>query len=139
VLIDTGAQFSCVRSDVAKFLYLTGEPCAFSLCSVVCILVDGTMCEVTDAVKLHIKLLGFSWDHEFKMYNGGPFPVILGLDFLRQTTTVVDVASKRFSFRFAPHCSGEFWDWNEEAGGDPYLQNLTAEAAAGKGCWTRGS
>jgi hypothetical protein len=26
-LVDTGAQFSCVRAEVAEFLYLTGEPC----------------------------------------------------------------------------------------------------------------
>ena len=30
-LADTGAQFSCVRSDVPEFLYLSGEPCDFSL------------------------------------------------------------------------------------------------------------
>jgi hypothetical protein len=56
-LIDTGAQFSCMRSDVAEFLYLTGETCVFYLCSVFCILADGTRCEVTDAVKLHVRLL----------------------------------------------------------------------------------
>ena len=59
-LVDTGAQFSCVRSDVAEFLYLTGEPCVFSLCSVYCVLADGTRAEVTNAVKLHVKLLDFA-------------------------------------------------------------------------------
>jgi hypothetical protein len=39
--------------------------------------------------------------------NGGPFPFILGLDFMRRTSMVVDVAKKRFSFGFAPHCVGE--------------------------------
>jgi len=28
-IVDTGAQFSCVRSDVIEYLYLTGEPCIF--------------------------------------------------------------------------------------------------------------
>jgi len=28
-LVDIGAQFSCVRSDVAEYLYLSGELCDF--------------------------------------------------------------------------------------------------------------
>jgi len=140
-LVDTGAQFSCVRSDLAEFLYLTGEPCVFSLCSVSCILADGTRCEVANAVQLHVKLLDFSWDHEFRVLRGGVFPVILGLDFLRWTSMLLDVASKSFSFGFAPQSRGQFGEWSESDGGEPYLQNLTAEvskAAAGQGCWIRG-
>jgi hypothetical protein len=87
-----------VRADVAEFLRLMGETCEFSVCSVACLLADGTRCEVSNAVKLHIKLLGFSWNHEFRVLNGGPFPVILGLDFLRKTSMVIDVGSKRFNF-----------------------------------------
>jgi hypothetical protein len=80
-LVDTGAQFSCVRTDVAEFLYLTGETCEFSICSVACVLAEGNRYEVRSAVKLHIKLLEFSWDHEFKVLNGGLFSVILEIDF----------------------------------------------------------
>ena len=80
-LINTGAQFSCIRSDVAEFLNLRGEPCVFTSCSVTCLLADGQRCEVTGSVKLHVKLLSFSWDHELKVLRGGPFPAILGLDF----------------------------------------------------------
>jgi len=80
-LIDTGAQFSCIRSDVAEFLNLWEEPCVVTPCSVTCLLADGQCCEVTEAVKLHVKLLPFSWDHEFKVLRGGLFPAILGLDF----------------------------------------------------------
>jgi hypothetical protein len=101
-LVDTGAQFSCVRADVAEFLYLTGEACEFSLCSVCCVLTDGSRSEVTNAVRLQVKLLDFAWEHEFKVLNRGPFPMILGLDFMRRTSMVVDVAKKRFSFGFAP-------------------------------------
>jgi len=57
------------------------EPCVFTSCSVTCLLPDGQRCEVTDAVKLHIKLLSFSWDQEFKVLRGEPFSAILGLDF----------------------------------------------------------
>jgi len=93
-LVDTGAQFSCVRSDVAEFLYLTEEPCSFLSSSVVCVLADGRRCEINNAVKLHVKLLSFSWDHEFKILDEGPFPAILGLDFLKHTRMRVDVASR---------------------------------------------
>jgi hypothetical protein len=72
-LIDTGAQFSCIRSDVAEFVNVREEPCVFTSCSVTCLLADGQRCEVTEAVKLHVKLLSFSWDHEFKVLRGGPF------------------------------------------------------------------
>jgi len=105
-LIDTAAQFSCIRSDVAEFIYLREEPCSFSSCSVSCLLADGQRCEVTNAVKLHVKLLSFSWDNEFKVLRGGSFPAILELDFMDRTTLLVDVVSQKFSFSFSPNFSG---------------------------------
>jgi hypothetical protein len=63
---------------------------------------------VINATKLHVKLLSFSWDHEFKGLRSGPFPAILGLDFMDRTKMLVDVASRKFSFGFAPKCSGPF-------------------------------
>jgi len=66
-LVDTGSQFSCIRLEVAEFLNLTGEPYEFRSFSVICSLANGAQCEVTDAVKLHVRLLKFSWDHEFKV------------------------------------------------------------------------
>jgi hypothetical protein len=90
---------------------------------------DGTRCDLTNSVRLHVKLLSFTWKYEFKVLNGGPFPIILGLDFLRRTSMVVDVASKRYSFRFAPQCSGEFGDRSEETGGDPFFRSLVAQVS----------
>ena len=40
-IVDTGAQFLCVRSDVAEYLSLTGDHCSFMPCSVICLLTDG--------------------------------------------------------------------------------------------------
>jgi hypothetical protein len=80
-LVDTGAQFSCIHADVAEFLFLMGEPSTFTACSVRCALADGQWCQVTNAMTLCVKLLSFSWYHEFKVLNGGPFPVILGIVF----------------------------------------------------------
>jgi len=80
-LIDTGAQFSCIRSDVAEFLYLREEPCLFTSCSMTCLLADGQRCKVTDAAKLHMKLLSFSCDHEFKVLRGVAFSCHFGSGF----------------------------------------------------------
>jgi hypothetical protein len=89
----------------------------------------GQRCEVTEAVKLHVKLLSFPWDHEFKVLRGGPFPAILGLNFLDRTKMVVDVASRKFSFGFAPSCFGTFSVSNLDIDVEPYLQNLCEEAS----------
>jgi hypothetical protein len=84
-LIDKGAQFSCILQFVAEFVYSMGEPCVFRVCSVLCYLTDGRKCNVTDAVDVHVRLLTFIRSHEFKVFKGSRFPVILGLDFLDRT------------------------------------------------------
>jgi hypothetical protein len=91
-------------------------------------LADGWRCEVTDAVKLHVKLLSFSWDHEFKILKEGIFPAIFGLDFLEKTRMVVDVAARQFSFGFAPECRGVFFKGSLVGEKEPFLQNLCDEA-----------
>ena len=77
-LVDTGAQFSCIQSDVIEYLYLRGEYCVF----LPCLLADGRKGQVSNAVKLHAGLFSFSWDHEFNVLNEGPFPAINCLYFL---------------------------------------------------------
>ena len=50
----------------------------FITCSVTCLLVDGKRGKVTNAVKLHVGFLSFSWNHELKVLNEGHFQGILG-------------------------------------------------------------
>jgi len=57
--VDTGAQFSCVRSDVIEFIYMREKPCTFSSFSVSCFQTDGQRSELTDAVKINIKFPSF--------------------------------------------------------------------------------
>jgi hypothetical protein len=57
--VDTGAQFSCVRSDVIEFIYMRGKLCTFFSFSVSCFQTDGQRSELTDAVKINIKILSF--------------------------------------------------------------------------------
>jgi hypothetical protein len=130
-LLDTGAQFSCVRSDVVKFLFHSGEPCRFLACSVPCLLADGKVSEVKDAVKLEVKILTYSWQHEFKILPMSPFPAILGLDFLQRTQMVIDVPSRRFNFRFAPDQYGSFVTGDSDGTrGEDFFQVLMSEALA---------
>ena len=123
-LVDTGAQFSCICSDVIEYLYLAGEPCKFGLCLVVCTLADGSHNKITNSVKFHLKLLKCSWEQEFKILDEGPFPVTLGLDFLTRTQVVIDVSLERFSFRFCHVCVGEFFGGSAIPAGDLLLHSL---------------
>jgi len=125
-LIDTGAQFSCIRTEVLEYLFLRGQPCKFSLCSLSYTLADGTRHRIRDAVNLHVKLLGFAWDHELKVLGGGPFPVILGLDFLCRTRMLIEVSSKQYRFGFAPDRCGTFGRTEATQEVEPYLQSLEA-------------
>ena len=80
-LIDTEALFSCVKLDVAEFLSRTGEPWKFLPCSVLCSLAYGSQREVTDAVKFFVKLLKFTWNHEFKELRRGSLSRYFGHGF----------------------------------------------------------
>ena len=126
--MDTGAQFSCVRSDVIEYLYLIGEPCSFLPCHVSCLLADRTVSQVSNAVRLHIGLLSFSWNQEFKIFNGGPFPAILGLDFSQHAQMTLDLASRSFSFAFAPDSVGSFVTEINDSGSEPFLHELCMKA-----------
>jgi hypothetical protein len=126
-LVDTGAQFSCVTSGVAEFLYLTGESRDFKSCALSCLLADGRRCQITDAVRLHVKLLSFSWDHEFQILKEGPFPAILGLEFLTRTRMMVNAASRTFSFDFAPDCIGSLSVRDGTRENEVWLQSLCDE------------
>ena len=107
---------------------MRGDPCEFLSFSVTCTLADRTRSKFRDAVKLHVKLMGFAWDHEFKVLEGC-FPVILGLDFFGRTRMVIDVSSRKYSFGFSPYRSGAFGSWQEIHDGEHYLQSLVNEAS----------
>ena len=74
-------------------------------------------------------LLAYSWNHEFKILNEGPFPVILRMDFLQRTQMRVDVCSRTYSFAFALSRMGSFSPANSEEGEEPFLQQLCANIA----------
>jgi hypothetical protein len=59
-------------------------------------------------VKLHIRLLSFSWDHDFTILKDGPFSAILGMDFLQKAQMRIDVPSRTYSFEFAPNVVGSY-------------------------------
>jgi hypothetical protein len=120
-LVDTGAQFSCIRAGLAEFLFLMGESSTFSACSLSCVLADGQRSQVTNAMNTRVRLLSFTWHHEFKVLNGGPFPVILGIDFLRHTNMLVNPADRTSSFAFATGKVGKVSDGSGSTETQPFL------------------
>ena len=50
--------------------------------------------EIRETVQLHFLLGTFSWTHQFKILQEGPFAIILGLDFLGHSQMVVDLAKE---------------------------------------------
>ena len=92
-------------------------------------LADGSKAQVSDAVRLHVRILSFSCDHNFKVMNGGPFPSILGIDFLEMTKIIVGMSSRRYSFACAPNVKGLFTGSLFHENCESYLQNLCWEAA----------
>ena len=82
----------------------------------------------SDAVRLRVGLLSFTWNQYFKILKEGPFPGILSLDFLRRSQMRVELRSKTYSFSFAPTRVGSFSPEGSENGEEPFLQFLCAEA-----------
>ena len=72
-LDDTGAQFSCLRSDLVEYLYMRGENRTFFHFVFPFFVAHGTKTQVNDAVKLHVGLLSFSCDHDFKILKADHF------------------------------------------------------------------
>ena len=128
-LLDTGAQFSCIRSDVLRYLHQRGEDSTLLPCSLTCLLADGKKVQVENAVRLRVNLLGFSWDYVFKVLDEGPFPAILGLDFLRHTRMGVDLCSMTYSFAFNPSVVGSLSSAKLIGGEEPFFQQLCSEVA----------
>ena len=78
-------------------------------------------------MKLHISLLSFSWDHEFKVLNDGTFPAILGLDFLQQAQIRVDLPTRTFRLAFALDRVGSFSPAICGEGNELFLQQFSVE------------
>jgi len=54
-----------------------------------------------NAIKINTKSSLLSWDHEFKILRGCPFPPILELDFYNRTKMLFHVDARKFAFGFA--------------------------------------
>jgi hypothetical protein len=95
-----------------EVLKLSKVYCKSSLCDLSCILANGSIFRVKETVSLHVKLSGFSWDHNFKVLNVAPFPLILGLNFISRTRMVLDMDVREFYFAFAPEHRSKFHKGN---------------------------
>jgi hypothetical protein len=66
-LVDTGAQFSCIRKDVVQSLIDRGLDVKRSECRLACHLANGLSCEIREVVQLHFLLGTFSCTHQFRV------------------------------------------------------------------------
>ena len=102
-MVDTGAQFSCIRRDVMQALVDIDVKAKKGSCQLSYRLANGMRCDVKQTVQLHFLLGNFSWNFHFNILEGGPFPIMLGLDFLSHSKMVMDLEIRQYYFRFAPH------------------------------------
>jgi transposase InsO family protein len=109
-LRDTGAQFSCIRRDVLLTVKKLGVIVKTEACKLACSLANGLEYEIREAVVLHFSLGPGLWSFQFKVLEEGPFPMILGLDFLSYSQMVLDLAQHKYHFSFAPDKLMKFED-----------------------------
>jgi hypothetical protein len=91
----TAAQFSCILPDVVQTFTDLGVKVKKGLCRLSCHLDNGMRSYVKEIVRLHFLLGKFSWNFQFKILEGGPFPIILGLDFLSHSKMVMDLGGRK--------------------------------------------
>jgi len=75
-------------------------------------------------VRLHVRLLSFSLDHNFRVLNEGTLLAILVVDFLELIKIRVDLSPRSYSFAFAPNVKGWFTAADLHKNCEAYLQNL---------------
>jgi hypothetical protein len=102
-LVDTGVQFSYICRDVMQTLADLGVKVKKGSCQLLCHLANGLCCDVKETVQFHFLLRTFWWNFQFKILEGGPFPITLGLDFVSYSKMVMDLESREYYFHFAPH------------------------------------
>ena len=133
-LTDRGVQFSCIRRGVMQTLVDVSVKAKKDSCRLSCNLTNGLRCNVKEVVYLHFLLGTFSLNFQFKVLEGGPFPIILGLDFLSHSKMVMDLACREYYFRFAPHQVMKFEGLVENVkeeclGASSYFQQLAKDAS----------
>jgi hypothetical protein len=100
-LVDTVAQFSCIRKDVVQSLIDCSLKMKKSQCRLTYHLANGLSCEIREMVQLHFMSWTFSWTYQFKILQEGPFAIIFGIDFLGLSQMIVDLAKSEYGFGFA--------------------------------------
>jgi hypothetical protein len=133
-LVDTGAQFSRIRRDVMQTLVELGVRVQKGTCKLSCHLANGLSCEIRETVKLHFLQGTFSRSFQFKILEQGPFPILLGLDFLSYSKMVIDMAGREYYFSFAPGKLMKFEYLmsdvvNKEQAANSYFRQLEKEAS----------
>ena len=100
-LLDSGSSFSLVNEQYFRDVLAPSCPKVVS-CQVQCLAVNGQSFNVVRKVMCTVRFPKFTWKHECYLVPDLPHLVILGADFMSRARLVLDFASKRVSFGFAP-------------------------------------
>ena len=94
---------------------------AFTL---LCLLAEGSKAHFSDTVRLNVRILSFSLDHNFMILNGGQLTTILGIDFLGRTKIGVVLYSRSYRYAIAANLKGLFSAADLHETCEANLQNL---------------
>jgi hypothetical protein len=118
-LVDTGAQFTCIRRDVLTDLSNKGLKVKSEQCGILCHGVDGSACRITETAIIRCSVGPCTKNFQFKVLDEGPYQAILGLDLFTKAQLVVDVGHREYYFAFAPSDRRRFESWEGQSRQDP--------------------
>jgi hypothetical protein len=101
-LVDTGAQFTCIRRDVVNDMARQGLKVKSEPCEIVCHGVEGSKCQIRETITLRCSVGPCTTRFQFKVLDKGPYEAISGLDFLTETRMIVDAGHRKYHFASAP-------------------------------------
>jgi hypothetical protein len=107
-LVDTGAQFTCIRRDVVNDMSRRGLDAITEPCEIVCHGVEGSKCQIKETITLRCSVGPCTKRFQFKILDKGPYEAILGLGFLTETQMIVDAGHREYHFASAPSESRKF-------------------------------
>uniref|UniRef100_A0A0A9Z9D6 RNA-directed DNA polymerase n=1 Tax=Lygus hesperus TaxID=30085 RepID=A0A0A9Z9D6_LYGHE len=100
-MIDSGASFSCVNHNFVKMVLKQRNVETFDT-NIVVTLGNSSQLHINKIALLKIQIGPMTWTSDFCIVENLPQDVIIGLDFIKWTTMVLDPSSDSFTFKFDP-------------------------------------
>lgn len=107
-LLDSGAFCSCVATSLLARLVVNRKK--FKEVSIMCRGFQLKHWVATKKVSLQLKIDDLTWEHDFLVLEDPPFPVILGVEFMKRSGMQLDFVECTYSFNFRPNVMGSLCD-----------------------------